>query len=501
MSYILTLDVGTTSVKTCIFNEVFKLLGYSCSEYTLLTQGNNMVELDSEVYWETSKYGIKKAIEASSINAKDIGSITITSQGETLIPVDEFGKPLRNAIVWLDARAEEEAEFIRRGFSSKEIYETTGIPEISSACPVCKVLWIKDKEPEIYEKTYRFMLLEDLLIQKITGRFVTEKCLMSSTGYFDINQGVLWKKILSYAGINVDKFPEIMDCGKVVGKILPDVAENLCINSGLVVTTGAMDQAASAIGAGNIDIGVVTETTGTALVVAATVDVPDYSNTAMLNIMRHGIEGKFLILPYNQTSGIILKWFKDEFCWNEIEMCNLCGKSVYDCLDELAAGVSALSNGLLLLPHFAGMLTPEINPSVKGVFFGVGLDTKKPHFIRSILEGIAYMLKQNLDMLEDMGIEVKEIRSLGGGSKSGLWSQIKADVNNCNIQIMEQEESTSLGAAILGSMAMGIYNSFMEACMVVRVKKSFKPDNQITDAYSQGYEKYMKLYECLKSLF
>lgn len=501
MGYLLTLDIGTTSVKTCIFNESFKIHGYSSEEYELLTPKTGIVELNPETYWMAVKSGIKKAIEESGINAMKIGAITITTQGETLIPVNEYGKPLRNAIVWLDARAEEEASFINERFSAGDAYAITGLPEMGPACPVCKVLWIKKNEKEIFDKTYKFLLLEDFIVMKLTGKFITEKSLMSSTGYFDINREVLWDQMLYCIGIEPEKFPEILDCGVKAGGILIDVADDLGVNPGIIVSTGAMDQAASAIGAGNIASGIVTETTGTALVVAATIDIPDYLSSVRLNIIRHGITGKFLILPYNQTSGIILKWFKDEFCRIETEKCSECGKSIYTYMDEMAGVVPALSNGLLLLPHFAGMLTPEINPSVRGVFFGIGLDSQKPHFIRSILEGTAFMLRQNLELLSALGVTTLEIRSLGGGSKSSLWSQIKADVCNIIVHTMEFEESTSLGAAILGSVAAGIYGSAEEACRFIRIKKSYISGGINAGVYDKGFEKYKKLYQCLKVIF
>ncbi|OGO81621.1 MAG: hypothetical protein A2Y21_06065 [Clostridiales bacterium GWC2_40_7] len=501
MGYLLTLDLGTTSVKACVFNENFDLLGYSSEEYELLTSEGNIVELTPETYWQAAISGIRKATELSGITGMDTGIITITTQGETLLPVDSSGAPLRNAINWLDARAEEEAAYINNRFTNEEVYGNTGLPEIGPACPVCKVLWIKNKEPEIYGKTFKFMLLEDFIILRLTGKYVTEKCLMSSTGYFDINKEVLWMEMLSYAGIEPEKFPQIMDCGTIVGGLLPEVADELGINPGIRVSTGAMDQAASAIGAGNVTEGIITETTGTALVMAATIKMPDYSNPARLNIMKHGLKGKYIMLPYNSTAGIVLKWFKDEFCRYETEKYAEEGKSVYLYLDELAESSPPLANGLILLPHFAGMLTPEINPAVKGVFFGVGLDTRKPHFIRAILEGIAFMLKQNVELLEQMGIEVKEIRSLGGGSKSRLWCQLKADVNNRVIHTMEQEETTSLGAAILGSLAAGIYRTVEEACRVVKVKKSFKPDEKTVSVYAKGYVSYKQLYTSLKKMF
>ena len=501
MSFLLTLDVGTTSVKTCVFNREFTLLGFSSEEYQLQTIGNNIVELHSDIYWEAVKSGIGRAVRLAGIKSSEISVITITTQGETLIPVDAYGKALRNAIVWLDARAEEEAAYIGRRFEAHEVYSVTGLPEINAACPVSKLLWIKNREPEVYHRTHKFLLLEDFLISKLTGKYVTEKSLMSSTGYFDINRGELWQDMLDHIGIDSGKFPAILDCGKNAGGILLDIADDIGLSPSAIVATGAMDQAASAIGSGNIVSGIVTETTGTAMVIAATTDLPDYSNPAKVTIYRHAVPGKFIILPYCQTAGIVLKWFKDEFCRYESEVCCETGKSIYAYMDELAEGIPPLSNGLILLPYFAGMMTPEINPGAKGVFFGMGLDTKKPHFIRAILESIAYMLRDQIELLEGMGVTVGEIRSLGGGSKSPLWSGIKADVNNKVIVTMDQEESTSLGAAILGSMTAGMYGSIEEACRAIKPKERYIPEAARTALYSEGYQTYNKVYDSVKKMF
>ena len=501
MDYIITLDVGTTSVKTCLFDNKFNMKGFSSEEYELYTPSNDIVELDPEIYWKAAKNGIRKVVKTSGADPADVRVITIVTQGETMIPVDKNGKALRNAIVWLDARAGKETEYISRKFSNDDVYQKTGLPELTGACPVSKVLWIKDNEPEVYGNTYKFLLLEDYLVMKLSGKFVSDKALISSTGYYDINEEVYWKEMLEYIDVEEGKFPEVLDCGVEVGGILMDIADELGINPAAIISTGSMDQAASAIGAGNIEEGIVSETTGTALVIAATTGKPDYSNPARLSIYKHAVKGKFLILPYCSTAGMVLKWFKDEFCQHENQLSQEAGKSIYAYLDELAASAPPLSNGLVILPQFAGMLTPEINPAVKGIFFGVGLDTKKAHFVRAILESIAFMLRENVELLEKMGVKVSEIRSLGGGSKSSLWCRIKTDVNHKVILTMEQEESTSLGAAILGSISIGMYSSLEDACRVAKVKNRYEPDEAASKEYDRGYRTYKGLYTHLKPMF
>lgn len=502
MNYLLTLDVGTTSVKTCLYDKKLHLVGYANDEYELVTEANNIIELFPEKYWEAARTGIKKALNTSGISGRSVRAITITTQGETLIPVDHEGRALRNAIVWLDGRAAEEGGYISEKYPPEWVYAVTGLPEINGACPISKLLWIKNHEPHIYRNTFKFMLLEDYLIMKLTGKFVTEKSLLSSTGYFDIVNDCLWQEILDYTGIEKDKFPAVMECGEKVGYIKPDVAFELGIGTDTVVVTGAMDQTAAAVGAGNTKPGIITETTGTALVIAATTQRPDFNHPSRVTIYRHAIRGKYLVIPICMTAGMVLKWFKDEFCQAETQKSRKEGRSVYALLDGTADGVPPLSNGLVLLPYFTGVITPDNNPFAKGVFFGVGLDTKKPHFIRSILEAVGYMLRENIELIEDMGISVEQIRSLGGGSQSNLWLKIKADINGKEIVNMQQSECASLGAAILGGSATGMFDDMDKAAETANgIKDCFTPQESSFKAYQEGYLRYRELYRLVKPMF
>jgi xylulokinase len=247
---------------------------------------------------------------------------------------------------------------------------------------------------------------------------------------------------------------------------------------------------------------VVTETTGTALVIGATTQQPDYNHPARAIIYRHVRAGYYLIIPICMTAGIVLKWFKDEFCKYEAAQCEKDGTSVYDLLGDLAASVPPLSEGLLLFPHFTGMLMPQRDLSAKGVFFGVGLDTKMPHFVRAIFEAVAYMLRENIELIEELGVDAKRILSLGGGSKSPVWLQIKADVLGKEIVNMENAEAASLGAAILGGVAVGLFGSLEEGFEIGNsIHRSFKPDPVVVQKYQKGFIRYKQLYEHVKPMF
>jgi len=503
MKTLLTIDIGTTSVKICIFKQDFKMLCQSMEEYKLKTKGNDIVELEAEAYWKAVKNGIRSLLSDKKVSANDISAIAITTQGETLIPVDENGKALNNAIVWLDGRAVEEAKYINSKFSAKKIFSITGIPECNGLCPVSKLLWFKNNLKDIYEKTYKFLMLEDYIILKLTGKFVTEKSLASTSGYFDIVNDCVWKEILQYIEVDECKLPDFLECGEIVSKVLPSIASELGISENTVVVTAAMDQTCGAVGAGNIQPGIITETTGTALCIGATSNTFEVNDINLVPIYRHIEKNKYLAIPVSMTAGIVLKWFKDVFCKEEALSANQRKISVYSILDEMAERSPVLANGLLLLPHFNGMLQPYNKPKAKGSFWGVGLETTKDDFVRAIFEGVAYMLRENVELVESLlNIKVNEIRSLGGGAKSNIWCGIKADITGKDIILMNESECTSLGAAILSSVALGLHENVSKAVSVANTVKSKITSNEdIHKQYVQGYSVYSEIFQCIKELY
>ncbi len=500
---ILTFDIGTTAVKASLFDESLVVLASASVEYQLVTERSLEVELDPETYWAGMKSCVALLLKSRPEARDAVRGIGITTQGETLIPVDEKGRPLRRAIVWLDGRAVEESARIRSTFGEAEFYAKTGIPDCNGLCPVSKLLWLKNREAELYRATRKFLLLEDYVIFRLTGRFVTEKSLLSTTGYFDIAEDRPWGDMLDRIGIDADKIPEALECGSIAGMILPKAAEELGIGSGAAVVTCAMDQTAGAVGAGNIEAGCMAETTGTALSIAASCRSPDLRHPSRLTVYRHAFQGGYLYMPICMTAGIALKWFKDEFCPDLVAEAASKGLSVYDLMGEEAGTAAAGSGGLLLLPYLAGVTQPDNNPAAKGVFFGVGLDTKRRHFIRAIFESVAFMLRENLELVESVtGQRVETIRSLGGGSKSGLWSQIKADATGKTITTMAESECASLGAAILVAVALGLYPSLAAAARVSnKAKISYSPSPEAHAAYGEGYARYKELYARVKDLF
>jgi Sugar (pentulose and hexulose) kinases len=503
MEYIVITDVGTTSIKTTLFDERLSLLASASGEYKISAQKNGYIELSPKIYWDYFCRGLKAVCTKSNIPTKLITRLAFTTQGETFIPVDGKCKPLANAMVWLDTRAVKEAEQVARTVDADEFFKLTGVADINATCPISKLIWVKNNAPDVYAGTRYFLLLEDYLIARLTGRFVSEKSLMSTTGYYDIYHDRVWDDVLREFGLDVEKIPEVLECGTTVGPVLPSVASLLELNQDAVVVTGAMDQITSALGSGNVRTGMITETTGTALTISATCGKDSLTSGHRVTIYKHALPDRYLYLPVCMTGGMLLKWFKDEFCIAERDEAGKKGVSVYDIMNDCAQKSPPLSNGILILPYLNGTLQPHFNPNARGVFFGIGLENTRADFVRAIFEAVAFMLLENVEMLKTLGgIEPTELRSCGGGSRSELWTQIKADVLDLDTYSMLHAETSSIGAAVLAMLPLNGEEGMLDLLATANPReKKYLPHRERVGLYQKGYERYSSLYQSVKGMF
>ncbi len=456
------IDVGTTSVKTAVFNEKLEMLASSNIDYIIESHGD-IVEFDGEKYWEI----IKEELANLQIN---VDALAIDTQCETLILTDENGVPVRKAIVWLDNRATKEAEQIEKHFGRKLVYEKTGQPEITATWPACKLLWVKNNEPEIWAKTKKIFLLEDYLLYKLTGKFVTEKTLQSSTIYFDINSAEWWNDMLEFIGVTPQMLPMLCDSGKYIGDY-----------NGIKIVTGAMDQVSGAIGAGVIKKGIVSEMTGTTMVIFSPSDtIPAYDENSIIPC-HYNYDGKYCLLTWSSTAGMALKWFKNAFC-EEYSFAEL---------DVLAEKIAPGCDGLTFLPYLCGSTMPKYNPEARGSFTGITPEHTRGHFVRSIMEAISCTLKENIDYLCP---DVKEIRAMGGGANSPLWCQMKADMTGKTLITLENKETACLGGAILAGVGIGLFESVESVLSLIKPKNTYSPKGT---NYTEAYSNYLKTDDIL----
>lgn len=455
---LLGIDIGTTSVKTAAFNDSLEMKCSLTADYTLDSHGDT-VEFDGEKYWEIVRGEIEKVKKELSVDA-----LAVDTQCETLILTDENGTPVRPAIVWLDNRATEEAAVIEKHFGRKRVYEITGQPEITATWPACKLLWVKRNEPEIWSKVKKVFLLEDWILFKMTGRFVSEKTLQSSTIYFDIHKGEWWDEMLEFIGVEKEMLPELRSSAELIGEY-----------EGIKVVTGAIDQIAGAIGAGVVKKGTVSVMTGTTMVIFMPADeIPGYDPASIVPC-HYNYDDKYCLLSWTPTAGMALKWFRNALCEN----------FSFRELDELAAAVPAGSDGVTFLPYLCGSTMPKYNPAARGSFTGLTTEHTRGHFVRSVMESVACMLKSNLDYL---GLDVEEIRAMGGGANSPLWCQMKADMTGKKLVTLKNKETACLGSAILAGVGIGLFESAEKAVEKLELDRVFEPQNV---DYTECYERYL----------
>lgn len=499
MELLLGIDAGTTSIKSGLFSADGRCLAVTRQEYQLSTPQANWAELDPEIYWQACAATMKKVLQ--QIGTKDeVAAVSVSSQGETMIALDALGRPVYQAIVWLDNRAEREAKILAGKFAT-EVYEKTGIPEIIPTWTGCKILWLKQNEPDVFARVDKFLLVQDYLIYKLTGQYTSNDSISCTSLYLDITRHDWWDGILHEIGIERKNLPRLIPPGEVIGTISADASTQTSLPRTAKVIGGGMDQSVGAIGAGNIRSGVVSETTGAALTIQVTIPLPDVDKNKVIPVYCHSVPGEYLFVPVCPTAGMAYKWFRDTFAMLEVAQAEKDGTDSYDLLTALAADIPPGSNGLTLLPHLMGAYSPEPNPTARGSFTGFTLSHTRAHFARAILEGVAFLLKRNLEVLQNAGVDASEIRSTGGGARSLLWNQIKANVCNLPVVTLENEDTALLGDAILAGVAAGVFESIEAGCkQMVALKDKIAPNAQVTD-YVAAYQRYCDLDQTLNDYY
>ena len=452
------IDVGTTAIKACMFDEEGTLLGVGHAEYTLETPAPDIVELDAAEYWKATQTAL------SQLPDRKIDAVGITGQAETLVTIDENGGQTGKAIVWLDNRAKDEAEEIAAHFGD-EIFWLSGQTEVLPCFPAPKILWMKRHEPERFAKTAKFMMVEDYIAWCMSGYCRTCRGLLPSSLYYDIRTGEYYKPMLDYIGIDESRLPELASPG-----------ERINPTGSVKYVAAPIDHVCGNFGAG----GCITETTGCSLAICAISKKLIYDEKRRISTYCGASDGEFALLPWAPTGGMILRHFRDNFG----------GGLSYDELGALAAEVKPGADGLVILPHCAGTVSPVTNPNARGVAWGFTLAHTKAHWARAIMESIAYLLRDNVETLRSIGCTVDAITSLGGAASSPLWLQIKADVLQMPVTVPECPEVTALGAAML---AKG--NCFEK---MRRTGKTILPGKA---AYEESYARYRQLNDLLLPTF
>ena len=500
MRVLLGIDIGTTALKCAVFGTDGSALAVSGQEYALLTPKVNFVEVAPETYWTALKNGLTELMKAYDFSKDDVG-VSFSAQGETLLCLDQEGRPLRNAIVWMDNRADIEAGALRDKFGDEECFKVTGQVSFEPCWPAAKILWLKNHEPEVFNKTVTFALVEDYFIYRMTGKLATEGSLVCSSTYWNIVTKKYWPEMLDFLGISETQLPPVLESGVLVGEMQDTVKAELGLAGTVSICTGALDQAAGALGAGIVRQGMFSAAIGAAVAFCVPVETPTFDPNRRMPLHYFAIPDMYMIHTFT-NGGMTLRWYRDQFCGIEMAAEKSGAGDAYDLIGREVSTVAPGSDGLVMLPHLSGALAPDVNAKAKGVWFGFTLAHTKAHFARAIMESLGYILRRNIDALHDMGIVVSDIRALGGGARSDVWNQIQSDISGLPLVTMQSQEVPCLGAAILAGRGTGLFDSVQNAVSeMAAVKKSFSPNTDHAAVYAGGYALYKKLFADLSGCF
>ncbi len=497
--FVLAIDVGTTGVRSIFYTIDGKPIVSSYEEFPSQFPQPSWVEQDANLWWNTVCTTIKRCLK-SGLSSEYVIGISVTNQRETVVPVDENNHPIRNAIVWQDRRTVPQCDWIHENLTSDTIYSITGLT-IDPYFTAPKLLWIKRHDESTFKKAHKFLLVHDFIISKLSGEYVTDRSNASRTMLFDINKSDWSKPLLEKMGIQSEKLPAVKIAGTKIGELTASAAKEIGLKEGTPVVLGGGDQQCAALGVGVVRSGMTKSTTGTGTFILA------YSEDVLLDSLKrvlcscHVVPNAYVIESSIFTTGSALRWFRDNLGYRERTIAEELGVDPYEVLTEGASEVSPGSEGVLHIPHFVGAGAPHWNPHARAIFAGLALGHSRKHLIRAILEGVSYEIRTNLEVMNEIGLSISEVRVTGGATRSNLWMQIQSDILNLPIVLTELEEATALGAAILACKGVGVFSSIPEAAEeMVKPRERLLPTEQNREVYDKAYSRYQMLYSSIKDM-
>jgi len=494
---VIGLDLGTTGCKAVVFSGGRPVAsGYR--EYPIYQPKPGWAEQDADEVWARVLEALTDAVRAYD-GREPIRALGVAVQGEAVVPLDRSGTPLGPVILGMDTRTVEECRRVAEVFGEERLYAMTGLPN-HTVNTLVKLMWLSEHRADLCRQASRFVLYEDLLLYRLTGRTAISRCLASRTGLYDLKKRDWSTELIELAGVHVEKLSPLADSGTIVGTVLPDIAARVGLPPDVAVVTGGHDQACGALGAGVLQSGQAMVSTGTAEVMEVCLAEPRLDLRLAqggISVYEHVVSGRYVAMTLNHSGGITLRWCRDELFPEASEAARLKGIDPYD---YLLAQAPTGPSPVLCLPHFAGAGTPILDPTSRASFVGLTLSTTRAEMMKALIDALTYELRANLDFLGATGIHVDRLRAIGGGAKSSLWLQTKADVLDRPVEVPVVTEATCLGAALLAAVASGEYTSLTEAVQhAVIIREVYRPDEIRRRQYEAVYQVYRRLYPALKT--
>ncbi len=418
-----------------------------------------------------------------------------------LVMLDGDNRVIRRSIIWCDQRTANEVKEITDKVGAERLIDITANPAITGFT-AAKIMWVKNNEPQNYEKCRHILLPKDYIRFMLTGEYATEVSDASGMQLLDIPNRCWSDEVLDKLGIDKSLLAKVYESPEITGKVTKQVADLTGLAEGTIVVGGAGDNAAAAVGTGVVEDGKAFTTIGSSGVVFAHTSDISIDNKGRVHTFCCAVPNCWHVMGVTQSAGLSLKWFRDNLCWSEMETALNMGVDPYYLTDKAAMEVPIGANKLLYMPYLNGERTPHLDPNCRGAFVGLSTMHKKKDMIRAVMEGVSYSLRDCVEVMREMKISVTDMMACGGGGSSPLWRQMLADLYACPVKTTQNKEGPALGVALLAAVGAGIYSTVPEACKaVILPDKIQNPVEENTSEYEKIYAVYKKLYPAMKSCF
>ncbi len=488
MTSVIGLDIGSQSIKGVLFDGDGVERASASKALTMTHVRGGWAEQDPRHFDEGIASVIGSLLSRSGNAPADVAVLNLACQVDGVVPLSRSGEALGLAIIWLDRRADAQAQAMADLHGRDELFEITGlVPDASHSGP--KILWLRDNDPETFSSAAAFPPVAGYLLHRLTNRLALDRANASSSMLYDLRAGNWSSTLLDAAGLREEQLGEILDASDVAGTLSPQGATTAGLTTACTMLVGTGDEHAASIGAGAITEGLITDVTGTAEPVTVATASPILDHDMLVETHAHALSGYYLVENPGFVSGGSTKWLAD----------NLLGVPQSK-IFELAAMAPPTSDGVLFIPALSGAMTPTWNSQMRGAFAGLALSHTSHSMARAVLEGCAFALRDIVERFTSLGLGSEEIRVVGGGAASDTWMQIKADVTGRPVRRVQVSEATALGAALLAGVAAGIFSDLSEAVdrTVALADEAFVPNPATQSRYDDAYRRYRDLYTAIE---
>ncbi|MCS7015340.1 MAG: xylulokinase [Gemmatales bacterium] len=502
MSVYLGIDIGTSGTKTVVCRAEGTILATATAEHPSYFPQPGWSEQDPEDWWKSTVQSVRQALARAGVAGHQVRGIGLSGQMHGSVFLDAQGQVLRRAILWNDQRTAEQCQQIEQAVGGREQLIRWVSNPAFTGFTAPKILWVRQHEPHLYERTRKILLPKDYIRYRLTGEFVTEVSDASGTLLLDVAARRWCRPLLDKLQIAEDLLPACVESQEITGKVRPGVAEELGIAAGIPVVGGAGDQAAGAVGNGIVRAGIMSATMGTSGVVFAHSDRVQTDPQGRVHTMCHAVKGTWHLMGVVLSAGGSLQWFRNHFATPEIRLAAERHVDAYDLILALAEQAPPGAEGLFFLPYLTGERHPHSDPWARGAWVGLTVRHGWRHLARAVVEGATFALRDCLEVMAELGIVPQQIRLSGGGARSAFWRRVQADIYGQKVALINATEGPAFGVALLAMVGTGAYASVPEACdATIRVTEEIAPCPQRQAFYNRCYATYRQLYPALRHLF